>query len=556
MYNEENENKNFFFRNLIVKVLLVLLFVFLLMWLFPMPNLSPFYDKIFSANINTMTDAARSYFTTSRLPQEEGETKTLTLQEMLNNKMIIAFTDSDGNSCDTNKSYVEVTKKDGEYTFKTNLSCETEEDYVITYFGCYDVCEDDSCDVEKPSTTKLIEYQFYKTTKTKLIDKYVCKSGYTLSGTKCVLKINVEKEEDATLSCSKGYTYNESTNKCEKKIVEETNPSKSCPTGYTYVSSTNKCIKEGTDSIDADYTYKCADNSTPVDGKCPIIYRTEVPADKNYSCAPGYTISEDKTKCTIEKDASIIFSCADEKTPVDGKCPIYKTVVVPGACGLVPHCSYVSYTYQMPTVNGTYFTRTLQSRTSTLYIYKECTYRQECAPSTTKTEFSHYVDAIKSYSCVEGDKVGTKCIITKTPTMAYVCSVGTMTSEGDTCLISSTVNNDAIKVYKCTVGTLNGDKCITTSTSIKNPTIYCNCGILIDGKCVITISDKKDPIYSCRTGYTKVGNSCYKFSTTTKIIDAEIVYKTTTTKVYKWSRSKTLSGWTFTGKTRTITVTA
>ena len=37
------------------------------MWLVPMPNLNPFYDKIFTSNINSMTDAAKAYFTTARL---------------------------------------------------------------------------------------------------------------------------------------------------------------------------------------------------------------------------------------------------------------------------------------------------------------------------------------------------------------------------------------------------------------------------------------------------------------------------------------------------------
>ena len=133
------KERNYFFRDLIVKILIVLLFVFLLMWLLPMPNMAPLYDKIFSQNISSMTDAAKSYYTTARLPQEEGETKKLTLRDMLNNKMIIEFTDSNGKTCDADKSYVEVTKQNGEYIFKTNLSCGNEEDYVIEYFGCYDV---------------------------------------------------------------------------------------------------------------------------------------------------------------------------------------------------------------------------------------------------------------------------------------------------------------------------------------------------------------------------------------------------------------------------------
>ena len=64
--------------------------------------------------------------------------KKLTLRDMLNNKMIIEFTDSNGKTCDADKSYVEVTKQNGEYIFKTNLSCGNEEDYVIGLgTGCH-----------------------------------------------------------------------------------------------------------------------------------------------------------------------------------------------------------------------------------------------------------------------------------------------------------------------------------------------------------------------------------------------------------------------------------
>ena len=53
------------------------------------------------------------------------ETKKLTLNDMLSNKMLVEFTDSNGKTCDKDASYVEVTKKDKEYIFKTNLSCST-----------------------------------------------------------------------------------------------------------------------------------------------------------------------------------------------------------------------------------------------------------------------------------------------------------------------------------------------------------------------------------------------------------------------------------------------
>ena len=70
-----------------VLLFVALLFVFLLMWLFPMPDMNPLYDKIYTQNMSSMTDAAKGYFTVSRLPQKEGETKKLTLKDMINNKM-------------------------------------------------------------------------------------------------------------------------------------------------------------------------------------------------------------------------------------------------------------------------------------------------------------------------------------------------------------------------------------------------------------------------------------------------------------------------------------
>ena len=47
-----------FIRDLLVKVLLLVIFIFLLMYLFPMPNLNPFYSSIFNNNIQTMKEAA------------------------------------------------------------------------------------------------------------------------------------------------------------------------------------------------------------------------------------------------------------------------------------------------------------------------------------------------------------------------------------------------------------------------------------------------------------------------------------------------------------------
>ena len=89
-----------------------------------------------------------------RLPKKDGETKKLTLGEMLEMKLLLEVKDKNGKMCDLDESYVEVTKQAKEYKMKVNLKCGNEEDYVIVYLGCYDYCLNDVC--EKKEETKTV----------------------------------------------------------------------------------------------------------------------------------------------------------------------------------------------------------------------------------------------------------------------------------------------------------------------------------------------------------------------------------------------------------------
>ena len=143
------ENRGTFFRDLLIKILFVAIFIFLIMYLFPMPNLTPFYSSIFNDNIQTMKDAAEDYYTTKRMPTENGKSTTMTLGQMLDKKLILPFVDKNGKSCDTNKSYVKVTKEDDEYVLKVSLTCSKESDYIIERIGCHNFCPNNTCDNDK-----------------------------------------------------------------------------------------------------------------------------------------------------------------------------------------------------------------------------------------------------------------------------------------------------------------------------------------------------------------------------------------------------------------------
>lgn len=157
MYEERREK--FSFRSFFLTILLVLLFVFLMLWLFPtkwdveklqstydLERLSVLYDEVFANNVARMKDAAIGYFTNERMPQKIGETKKLTLQEMYDLHLVLKMKDIDGNACHVTKSYVEMTKFEDEYRLKVNLSCGDQEDYIIVYLGCYSYCSNGLCE--------------------------------------------------------------------------------------------------------------------------------------------------------------------------------------------------------------------------------------------------------------------------------------------------------------------------------------------------------------------------------------------------------------------------
>lgn len=173
-------DKSFSFRDLLIKIIFLGLFVALMIWLFPKVNMKPFYSNVFRENISYMQEAAKSYFTTDKLPTEVYGTSKLTLKEMEEKHLIIPFIDKDGNSCNAYESYVEVTKEAKGYKLKVQLNCGTESDFIVEVLGCYDY----GCDECSSSNETAIEYEFIKSF-SKKITTLSCPSGYTRNGSVC-----------------------------------------------------------------------------------------------------------------------------------------------------------------------------------------------------------------------------------------------------------------------------------------------------------------------------------------------------------------------------------
>ena len=144
-------------------------------------QLESIYGRNFASNVESMRDAAEGYFTNERLPKKFGDSVTMTLGEMLEKKLVLEFIDSNGNKCDTEASYVKVTKMQNEYQMKVQLTCTDYSDYIVYYMGCYDYCND--CEdvtpepTVKPTVTKKYKYQYKLTT----LDTYSDWSAWSAS---------------------------------------------------------------------------------------------------------------------------------------------------------------------------------------------------------------------------------------------------------------------------------------------------------------------------------------------------------------------------------------
>lgn len=164
MYTEDYENRGFPFRDFLLKLILIIIFVFLLVWLLPKfikpttvenkettTEISALSSQIFNDNLEKMKDAAISYYTDERLPKEVGEYDQMTLGDMIGKKLITPLIDKNNKAVDVDASYVKITKADDEYILKVNIKDSEKEDYILVHLGCYTYCDTYIC--EKAETS-------------------------------------------------------------------------------------------------------------------------------------------------------------------------------------------------------------------------------------------------------------------------------------------------------------------------------------------------------------------------------------------------------------------
>lgn len=323
----EEEKKNSFIKDFIIKLLYMFLFLFLFMWLYPAPKvdlsdvkvkvdkteLQPLFAGVYNDNINSMKEAAKSYYTIDRLPSTNGKSTKMTLQEMLNKKIVAPFVDANGKSCNASSSYVEVTRISAtEYTMKVNLECSDKSDYIIETIGCTSVCP--GC-VATPTST--VTNTKTNTNKTNTGSTVIYKPTPT---------VTPSKPSTPSTPASKTYVYT-------KEVVNETwEPNSSWTeekkTGSDVKVIDTRKVDDGTTYETKSYTYRTVSwvaswdptsdytlvlnsNTIPRDAKNVRIYSDSIMTsnsdlnsyiNRRYSC----DIRMDGYSCPRRTDESII----------------------------------------------------------------------------------------------------------------------------------------------------------------------------------------------------------------------------------------------------------
>ena len=567
-------------KDIIIKVILLVLFILLLIWLFPKPDMEVLYNNVYSNNINAMKEAAEKYYVGDRLPSTVGESSSMTLQQMIDDKMIIQFKDKHKNYCDQNTSGVKVTKTaDNQYVLKVELNCgKDEKDYILETLTANGTGTSSNTVATTNNGSRTNNNGNSNGNGNGTNENGSNNGSNNGSGNGSYSDSHADDSKYTGDSKNPGYSdddeYSEYTSVKDadmgirttqvlyyqhRKAVYTTKSVYTCPAGYTLTG--NRCYRRTTGAtIDATPVY--SEDVTVVTpakyntGAEHVVY-TDVIKTKigtEYSCPDGYT--KNGAYCVKYTDATVThgqttYTCESGYTLNGTKCTkTYTATYTPGASsytcpqgGTLSGKNCILTTAATENVSYTCPSGYTRNGTSCYKVYDATSQASYSCPSgytlsgkkCTKTN-TDYAELSVTYTCPSGyTRDGSKCHKSSTSTIDATASVsysdwknaGTQykTSSGAayTGELSKLVLNGAISGAAC--GAPCGNKGIWYKyiyyTRTKSTNYSCPSGYTRDGsKCHKTTTSTIDatPSYSCPSGYTRDGNRCVR--TTTSTIDA------------------------------------
>ena len=164
MYKEEYEDRGFPFRDFLLKLILIVLCVFLLLWFVPKfitmnknkcdnKCISEKQNKALSNDLDKMKRAGLTYFTEDRTPKNNGESITLSLKDMIN-KNIVSIKNANNVKYDLTKSYIKLSKTDNEYLMKVKLKSNKGLKQTVLHLNNYSYCDIYLCEKDNKKEEK------------------------------------------------------------------------------------------------------------------------------------------------------------------------------------------------------------------------------------------------------------------------------------------------------------------------------------------------------------------------------------------------------------------
>lgn len=147
--NESNNNKRFIDWHFILKVILIIILIVLIIFLVfkiknknvskPVKNNNANNTQevsmVFDDNINAVIDASKKYFfIQGNLPENVGETKSITVKKLIEGKFLTELVDSKGNVCGYNTSGASLTKYQNDYKLEVTVKCSDKQDTKVFYY--------------------------------------------------------------------------------------------------------------------------------------------------------------------------------------------------------------------------------------------------------------------------------------------------------------------------------------------------------------------------------------------------------------------------------------
>ena len=134
---------NIKWKELIVKLGILIIVMLLITFVISRINKNNIKNKQFLENkVKTITTSMIDYYNPNNLPHLIGDSTSLVLEELINQKVLNPIKNYKNEKCDLQNSYIIITKiTDIEYRLKIYLICQKEEITKETELICFDSCQ-------------------------------------------------------------------------------------------------------------------------------------------------------------------------------------------------------------------------------------------------------------------------------------------------------------------------------------------------------------------------------------------------------------------------------